>query len=176
MQFTEFQDLCRKRLSVHNFDNTSIDPKSIDQILACAHLSPSVGNTQPWRFHVVVKPETRTKILDACCYGNFILGSATFIVVTCDKSSQPQDGKILWNPREMEFSCAAALDHILLAATAMGLGSCCVSLHHGPVHELLSIPEAEQVIAGVMIGMPASPVASPSHERSPLGSVVKVHE
>jgi 5,6-dimethylbenzimidazole synthase len=176
MQFSDFQDLCRKRSSVHNFDNTSIDPKAIDQILAVAHLSPSVGNAQPWRFHVVANLEARNKIIDACCYGNFILGAGTIIVVTCDKAAKPLDGKIIWNPREMEYSCAVAIDHILLAATAMGFGSCCVSLHHGPTHELLGLPQTDQVIAAVMIGMPASPVASPSHERRPLKDMVKVHE
>ena len=176
MQFSDFQDLCRRRLSVHTFDNTSIDPKSIEQILACAHLSPSVGNTQPWRFHIVTNPEIRSGILGACCYGNFIPGSAAFIVVTCEKSAMPQDGKILWNPREMEYSCAVALDHVLLAATAMGFASCCVSLHHGPAHGALGIPATQQVIAGVLIGMPASPVRSPSHERTPLSGVIKVYE
>ncbi len=176
MQFSDFQDLCRKRTSVHSFDNAKIDPKAIDNILACAHLSPSVGNTQPWRFHIVSSHETRQKILDACCYGNFILGSAAFVVVTCDKASKPIDGKILWNPREVEYSCAVALDHMLLAATAMGFGSCIVSLHHGPVHELLGLPQTDQVIAGVMIGMPASPVISPSHERMPMKDIVRFHE
>ena len=176
MQFSDFQQLCDARASVRAFDHEAVSRKMLDEILACGHTAPSVGNAQPWRFHVVEDPALSARVLDACCYGNFILGGATLVVVTCDRSAKPLDGKILWNPREMEYSCAAALDHVLIAATAAGLGSCCVSLHHGPVHELLGISTKEQIIAGVLIGVPGSDTASVPHERRPLSEVVKRHE
>lgn len=176
MTFPDFQELCRNRHSIHEFDSKPLGKATVEQLLKVAHLAPSVGNTQPWRFHVVLDLATSLKIVESCCYGNFVPGAGAFIIVTCDKTAKPPIGQILWNPKEMEYSCAIAVDHILLAATAMGLGSCFVSLHHGPVHELLQIPSNEQVIGGVMVGMLRSPQKVGEHHRRPLKEVVKYYE
>ena len=45
-----------------------------------------------------------------------------------------------------------AAEHMMLGATAMGLGSCWVSLARGNVHELLNLPHHEIIIGGLMLG------------------------
>lgn len=144
----------------------------MEELLATAHLAPSVGNTQPWRFHAVLDRVLMRKLTECSCYGNFVPGGGAIIVVGCDTNAKPEHGEVLWNPRELDYSCAGAMQVLMLGATAMGLGSCWVSLHHGPAHELLKLPPYERVIGGVMLGyLPAAPVSG-SHRRNPVEDVI----
>jgi nitroreductase len=56
--------------------------------------------------------------------------------------------------------CSAAIENILLAAHALGLGACWLGLHpRAPrvayVREVLGIPESVTPISGISIGYPA---------------------
>jgi nitroreductase len=84
----------------------------------------------------------------------------------------------VWNPKELEYSCMAAMENMLLGATALGLGSCWVSLHHGPVHSLLKLPRHHQVVGGVMIGHYRRGEEKPSdgRQRKALEEICTFHE
>ncbi len=152
ISINELLELMNQRRSIRYFSEKKIDRTTIDTILDSARLAPSVENTKPWNFHVIMNTEMKTKIMEFSCYGNFVLGAGAFIVVTCDRSSKGISNAPIWNPKEMEFSCVAAMHSMMLAATALGLGSCWVSLHHGPVHNLLKLKDHQVVIGGLMIG------------------------
>ncbi len=178
MTFDDFSALCKNRRSIRYFDAKPVTQKEILSLLDLAHMSPSVGNAQPWRFHVIQNPALMKQLMETCCYGNFIAGAGTFILVTCDKTAAPKTQEILWNPRELEYSCMSAMTHMLLGATALDLGSCWVSLHHGPAHEVLALPPNEIVVGGVMLGhyKKGEEEASAHHERMPLQNLIKFHD
>lgn len=46
----EFKEILHKRVSVRKFTNKSIPDKDIEEIIRRASLSPSVANSQPWKF------------------------------------------------------------------------------------------------------------------------------
>lgn len=145
-------DLMKNRRSIRYFSEKKVDRKTVDTILEVARLSPSVENTQPWNFHVITNPEMKTKMMEYSCYGNFIPGSSAFVVVTCNRASKGASNAPIWNPKEMEYSCVASMYGMMLAGTTMGLGTCWVSLHHGPAHNLLKLKDHQVVIGGLMIG------------------------
>ncbi len=72
-------------------------------------------------------------------------------------------------------SVGAAVEHLLLAATEMGYGSCWLS---GPLvarealESLLGIEAPQQLAALVAVGMPAT-VAAAGHDRKPLGELLR---
>lgn len=152
MDFTAFEKLVKQRHSTRVFSSTPVTKERILQLLNVAHLAPSVENLQPWHFHVIMNPETRRKMMSACCYGNFVDSGGVFVIVSCDKSLQATAPDIIWNERELEYSCMGAMMQFLLGATAMGLGSCWVSLHHGQVHEILGLPRTHSIVGGIMVG------------------------
>ncbi len=171
MTFQDFRALCQARTSVRHYAPAPVTREVIEELLGTATLSPSVQNVQPWRFYVILDPARRRKLLDASCYGNFLPDAGAFILVTADTNARPPD--VLWNPRELEYSCVCAMQTILLGATAMGLGSCWVSLHRGIAHELMDLPMHEAVVGGLMLGQsaPDEPV-SPVHDRKPLAEII----
>jgi nitroreductase len=72
----------------------------------------------------------------------------------------------------------AAMENVLLGATAMGLGSCWVSLHHGKAHQLLKLPRHEIIVGGVMIGVyrKGEERGSNGRQRHALESMYTMHE
>lgn len=152
MTFNDFQRLCKQRKSVRFFSDQLLTKEEVNSLLQIALLSPSVENTQPWHFHIILNPKLCCQLKETSCYGNFVEGAGAFIIVTCEKSVLPESKHVLWNPRELEYSCVSAVENILLGATAMGLGSCWVSLQHGKAAEILNIPRTQVIIGGVMIG------------------------
>lgn len=178
MNYNSFKELCEARRSVRYFDNSPVKQEEILALLELARTAPSVGNAQPWTFHVILNKDLRQKMMDASCYGNFVEGADVFIVVTADITAKPATGEVLWNPRELDYSCIVAMSNIMLGATSMGLGSCLVSLHRGPAHEILNLPRHQVVIGGVMIGHYKKGEEKPGagHERKPLKDMYKFYE
>lgn len=116
--------------------------------------------------------------MKASCYGNFVAGAGVFIVVTANRAAEAKAKETVWNPRELEYSCVAAMNNIMLGAAAMGLGSCLVSLHHGDVHEILHLQKTEMVVGGIMIGhyKRGEEQSSDGHQRNPLRQMYTMHE
>lgn len=178
MTFNDFRSLCEERHSVRTFERVPVSTEDILKLLELAHMAPSVENLQPWRFHVITDAALRAKLMESCCYGNFVETAGTFIVVTADKSVEGTAPKTVWNPVELEYSCVAAMEHIVLGATALGLASNWVSLHRGTSHEALNLPHHEVVIGGILIGHrlhEEREMALP-HIRKPLAEIVTFHE
>lgn len=179
MTLDDFRNLCYERRSIRYFsDKKSVDKATLESLIDIAHLSPSVENTQPWHFHIITNNELRTKLMECSCYGNFVAGAGTFIVVTCDRSAKGKATAPIWNPKEMEYSCAGAMHSLMLAAESIGIGTCWVSLHHGPSHNLLRLKDHEVVVGGIMLGYlkEGEKTASGEHDRHPLKEIMTFHE
>lgn len=178
MTYDQFLALCNERRTIRYFDDKPIDKKDILKLLELARQAPSVENLQPWHFHVVLNADTRKKLMESSCYGNFVEGAGAFIVVTVNRSLQNEAQEIVWNPRELDYSCIAAMEHMLLGATALGFGSSWVSLHHGGAHDVLKLSPHEAVVGGIMVGhfKKGEEKASGGRQRKPLEEMYTLHE
>lgn len=178
MTFADFRALLEERRSVRYFSDKPLERKLLEQLLETGMLAPSVENTQPWHFHVILNPELKAKMMECLCYGNFVAGSAAFIVATCDKMAERGAAQTIWNPRELEYSCIAAMHCVMLASVTHNLGSCWVSLHHGPAHNLLKLPDHHVIVGGLMLGYlkPGEEQPSGHHERKALATAVTYYE
>jgi nitroreductase len=179
MTYEEFQSLCESRRSIHYFDDKPVSKEDVVKLLGLARLAPSVENLQPWFFYVVYNKELRRKLTDASCYGNFIEGAGVFIVVTANRSFVNASKEPVWNEKELEYSCMTAMTNILLGATAMGIGSCWVSLYSGKVCDVLDIPKHEIVVGGILLGhfKPGEEKGViGEHERKPVGEICSFYE
>lgn len=114
-------------------------------MLEAARLAPSAMNHQPWRFIVVRSQEKRDRIARSGLFGRF-MSQAPVIIVACGDTGSKY---------HVHDTCIA-LEHIVLAATSEGLGTCwVVSFNERTVRELLRIPERFRVVAIVSVGYPA---------------------
>ncbi len=173
-----FSALCTSRRSVRAFTSEPLAEKDLLKLLEAGRHAPSVQNVQPWHFHVITKDALVKSILDAACYGNFTIGSPTLVIVTCDTAARPDNQEIVWNPKELEYSCVGAMELVLLAAATMNLGGCWISFHHGPVHAALKLPQTHIVVGGLLLGHPDNAKAGAGEhlQRKELTDIVSIHE
>jgi nitroreductase len=145
----EFLDVVRKRRSIRKYNPEGIADDKLTNILEAARLAPSGSNRQSWKFIVVRDKEKKAKLAEACSRQTWI-GDAAAAVVICYPPVKGIDDM------RLKRDSTIAAEHIVLAATNEGLGSCWIgAFDQGAVKSLLSIPEEVGVNAVVAMGFPA---------------------
>ena len=149
----------------------------LDQALALASFSPSVGYSQPWRFVRVCDPARRTAIREnflrcnqaalanyeeerAQLYAKLKLAglddAPVHLAVFCDIETGTGHGLGRQTmPEMLEYSAAIACHTLWLAARVQGLGMGWVSiLDPVEARKTLDVPEPWKFIAYLCIGFP----------------------
>lgn len=168
----EFWQVLENRHSVREFDSqVDLSPGEVDRLLTAAIRAPSAGNRQPWHFYVVRDPEVR-RALAAAAYGQEFVGQAPVVIVVC---TDAQQSAARYGRRGSDLYClqdtAAAAEHILLAAVALGLGGCWVgAFDERRAARALNLPRRHRPIAILPIGKPTGLPAMRT-SRQPLRSV-----
>ncbi len=168
------------RRTVHAWEARPLKPGVLDVILDAGHQAPCHKKTWPWRF-IVVGSETRERLVPL----GVALTAAKAGVAPGPKVEAKVRGKVV-NPgalvavalkrcddafqaREDYAAAACAIQNMLLAATAAGLGSKWGTgrlTRHETTLEILGVDAAqEEVIGFVYFGVPAR---VPTVERPPL--------
>ena len=111
----------RSRRSIRRYKNEPLEQELLDQVLEAGFYAPSAMNRQPWHFCVVDDRAILDAIPEFHPYTKFITQAPCAIVVCGDTE--------LSQVFYMD-DCAAATQNILLAATALGLGSCWCGIEH----------------------------------------------
>jgi len=138
------------RRSIRKYEDKPVEREKIDRILECACAAPSANNLRPWHFVEVTERKTLDALADAHPYGKMLAQAPLAIVVCC--AHEKESASNLW----WEQDCAAAMQNILIAATALGLGSVWLGVRRDPlpekVREILGIPEHVKVMGISAIG------------------------
>ncbi|MDL2229322.1 nitroreductase family protein [Treponema sp. OttesenSCG-928-L16] len=144
-------DAISKRSSVRNFLNKPVEQEKLQSIFSAVRLAPSARNAQEWRFILVTDPELRKKA--AAAGGQPFLSQCPVIIAACAET----DHRIMrCGETAYPIDVAIAVDHLTLAAAAMGLGTCWVgSFDPDPVKEALRIPGQYPVVGLMALGYPA---------------------
>jgi nitroreductase len=118
--------------------------------MEAVRLAPSGSNKQPWRY-VVVKDEAMRRKLAAAAHDQAFVGEAPVVVVACCRPAHEGSNRGEWMGQYGTLlDIAIGLDHLQLAAQAMGVGSCWIaSFSEGEVREAVDVPGAYRV-AGLM--------------------------
>jgi len=150
------------RRSIRKFRPKPIPDKDLEMILEAGRLAPSAGNRQPWLFVVVKDPERKRALAKVAYNQTFIADAGVIIVALGDPEVSPT-----WFKQVLMI----AVEHMVLAATALGYGTCWIgAFNEEEVKCLLRIPEKLKVIALLPIGFPDESPAP--RERKPLKEIV----
>lgn len=185
----DFEELLVWRRDVRHFKRDEIPRETVEELLRLTDLSPSVGNSQPWRFVEVTQPETRQLIYEnfqkangralqgykgekAAHYTQLKLQGLTDapvqFAVFCEEAPVQGDGLGRQSmPETLAYSCVSAINCLWLAARAKGIGVGWVSIldpeQLGPV---LRTPVQWKFIAYLCVGYPSEESAVPELERT----------
>jgi nitroreductase len=153
----DFWQVLDERHSVRNFDpGVDVTQENVERMLAAAIQAPSAGNRQPWHFYVVRDPEVRGALARAA-YGQGFVAQAPVVIVVC---ADAERSAARYGQRGRDLYClqdtAAATEHILLAAVALGLGGCWVgAFDEDRAARALNLPSRHRPVAMVPIGKAA---------------------
>jgi nitroreductase len=172
----ELFEAINQRRSIRSFTQQEVTERELEVLLQAAIRAPSAGNRQPWRFVVVRSPETMEVLYRAASYSTqhqiFVRKAPLIIVVCADLSPYRrlpyrERGETLFVIQDT----AAAVQNLLLAATALGLGACWVGLFDEQmVVERLHLPRHVRPVAVVPIGH----TKSKAKTRKPLIDLVQL--
>ncbi|NLM41966.1 MAG: nitroreductase [Firmicutes bacterium] len=146
-----FLELVAERYSVRTFREQPVEREKIEQVLEAARLAPSAVNYQPWHFYVATDEQLRAEICQA--YQGEWLRNAPVIIVACGDHEQS------WKRRDGKDHCdvdvAIAVEHLILAAASLGLGTCWVcAFDAAQVRTTLNLPEHMEPLALIPLGYP----------------------
>lgn len=150
-------DVIRMRRSVRQYDSRPIPDEVMQRMKDALRLAPSACNNQPWKFVIVSNPDMKKRIAQAA-NGQGFIAEAPLIIIGVglpDLSYKGMGG----HGNSVDIDLAIALDHLTLAATAEGLGTCWIgAFNEKQVKKLIGAPRASKLIHHSMLHRIASKV------------------
>lgn len=143
----------RTRVSIREFTPENVHEEELNTLLDAALCAPSANARRPWHFITVQDKEMLQTLGEIGRYTGPI-GRAPLCVVVCG------DGNIQTTREFVLEDCAAAIQNLLLAAHALGLGAVWCGVEMGSdmekqLAELFRTPEKVVPMAMIAIGRPA---------------------
>lgn len=152
-------DAIKSRRSIRKYKNKFVPDDIIKTLIECARLAPSGHNKQPWQFIVIKNKEKRETLTRICNNQMWMTSAPVFIACVADISRRRESfTKVNEHSPEMDLKrvirdTAIASEHIVLAAEALGLGSCWVAwFKQDEIRPVLDLKEDKFVIAIITIG------------------------
>ncbi len=143
-----FVDVVLSRRSIRRYTTQRLPSDVLETILEAGRQAPSAGNKQPWRF-VVLTDAALKEQLSQGRWNTFVKDSAVTIV-GCSFVGDDYGQK--WST----IDTTIALQNMVLAAWALGVGSCWIGdFQAAKVQCLLKIPGEWRVVALLTLGYPA---------------------
>jgi len=147
-------DFIYKRRSIRKFTEQAISKEILDELLMAAMAAPTAMNTRPWEFVVATDPKILQKCRNAMMFAK---QNYTAVICVCgsERMQKNKAGDRFWVQ-----DCSAATENILLAATALGLGSVWTAVYPiftsiMQVRAILNLPEDVTPLNLIGLGYPA---------------------
>lgn len=148
----EFLELIEKRYSVRAYKPDDVEDEKLQAVLEAARLAPTSVNYQPFQI-IVIHTEGHKEELKSIYPAEWFVQPPIVICVCAvpDKAWTRRDGKNF-----AEIDATIVMDHIILAATSLGLGTCWIgAFDPAAAKEVLKLPEGVEPIVFTPLGYPA---------------------
>jgi len=141
------------RRSIRKFEKRAVGDDLIKQVLEAGMMAPSAGNQQPWQFLVITDQALLDRIPDVHPYAGMAPEAAFAVLVCGDLTLEKLRG--FWVQ-----DCSAAVQNMLLAAHALGLGGVWTGIYPNEdrvngFRRLFRLPEHVVPLALLPFGSPA---------------------
>lgn len=172
VEMTVFETILARR-SVRRYKARRVDRTTIKILLEAAVRAPTAIHQEPWAFVIVQDPQLLRSISDEAkplfvaevkemglerngrsfdaftSPGFNVFYDATTLILICGKTTAPS----------YEADCWLAAENLMLAACAMGLGTCVIgsallALNIPETKVKLNIPENFSAVAPIVVGYP----------------------
>lgn len=141
------------RRSCRHFLSEPLREGDLELLLEAMRQAPSAGNRQPWFIYVVTNRAIKERLAQAAFDQSFLV-QAPVVFVVC---AEPERSAARYRDRGRNLYClqdtAAMVENLLIAATALGYGSCWIgAFDEEAARAVLNIPRRLRPVAIVPIG------------------------
>ncbi len=148
----EFTELIRKRYSVRAYKPDPVEEEKLEQVLEAMRLAPTAANRQPFQF-ILIHTKGREADLKRIYHRGWFV-QAPLIICACGVPAQNWVRRDDKNYNDVDV--AIAMDHLILAATNLGLGTCWIAAFDpAAAREMLGLPDGVEPVAFTPLGYPA---------------------
>jgi nitroreductase len=176
MDIDAFLDLVRRKGSIRRFKSDPISDTAVEKLIEAARWASSGANTQPWEFIIIRDAETKKEITrlfaegtkrwrkkdktfpfaDEAAIRTKIEGAPVLIAICADPRFKAAYPKVSDQNSILNVSMGVAIENLLLAATASGLGACWGTVEDEKLNialrRLLNIPNYLRVMEIISVG------------------------
>lgn len=144
-------DAIFKRRSIRKFKDVPITEEQLRMVLKAGMAAPNAFGSNEWEFVVVRKMEGKEKIMEAQAYAKSAKNAGAIIIV-CGNTKLEQFHEAI--PQ----NCSAAIENMLICATALNLGSLWLGVYPGKetmdkLRQAFGIPDYVLPIGMVAVGV-----------------------
>ena len=186
-------DAIHSQRAIRHFSDKPVPDEAIETMLNAAIHAPSAGNRQPWRFVVMRDADLKRQLAQwylsawqTVTAGMEVIpqpyrhgaelaqqmATVPVLILACIDHGRANTGP---GPVTRGASIYPAVQNLLLAARALGLGTVLTTLHtryESEIKALLHIPETVETAALIPVGYPAEGARFGHARRRPFAEVV----
>ncbi|SUY47641.1 nitroreductase [Clostridium putrefaciens] len=147
----DFYKVIENRTSNKSYKSTPIPKEKLDNIINAALMAPSWKNKTCYRFIFINERKLIDQISNTIINktSNAVKQVPIIAVIVANPSESGEDD----NKSYFMLDCGIAMEHLILAATNEGYGTCWIgSFEEETVRKILNIPENFKVVAMTPIG------------------------
>ncbi|MBE6509048.1 MAG: nitroreductase [Methanobrevibacter sp.] len=146
----EFIDVITERYSVRGYLDKEVEPEKLEYVLKAATLAPTGVNYQPFKVYVIDTKKYGKELSE-------IYGAKWFVeapYVLCVVAIRNKAWTRPWDVKNIaDIDATIVMDHIILAATDAGLGTCYIgAFKKYKAHEFLDLDENEEAVLFTPLG------------------------
>ncbi|MGA2242292.1 MAG: nitroreductase family protein [Verrucomicrobiota bacterium] len=175
------RDAIARRVSCRAYQPMPVPEAHVMQILEAARLAPSACNLQPWRFAVVRDLDLRRRIVeDGFLPGikmTWAINAPVHVVIGMQRSFVTHQLAASVSGVDYPWvDIGIAGEHLVLAATELGLGTCWIGwIRPRVVGKIVGWPGSVKPVVVITVGYPSDPDAwiPPASRRKPLAELLR---
>ncbi len=170
-----------RRVSCRAYQTTPIPQAHLMQMLEAARLAPSACNQQPWRFAVVRDSGVRRQVVEEGFLPGarmtWALDAPVHVVIGMERSFVTH--RLAPSVTGVDYpwvDIGIAGEHLVLAATELGLGTCWIGWIRPPVlARIVGWPASVKPVVVITVGYASDPNSAqlPASRRRPLAELVR---
>lgn len=170
-KYNNIMEIITNRRSIRLYSQKEIESEKLDYVLNAFRKAPSAKNLQPWKL-IVIKDRNKKNDLAIACNNQSFISEAPVIIAACAKEEESY-GVMGGYMNSYPIDIAIALEHLILAATELGLGTCWIgAFKEKLVKDILLVPENIRVVALTPLGYAAPGAETPKRGRKSLSEIV----
>ena len=146
----EFIDVITERYSVRGYLDKEVEKEKLEYVLKAATIAPTGVNAQPFKVYVIDTKKHKDELSE-------IYGAKWFVeapYVLCVVAVKNKAWTRPWDMKNIaDIDATIVMDHIILAATSVGLGTCYIAAFNPQkAREFLKLEDNEEPVLFTPLG------------------------